>query len=78
LRIVYSTKIVTPTEYEPTEFYYTLQPDILLGTEYYVGSLYDPPGDWEFVAVTGTQDGTNLNVEGVNIGNPVGIAISRS
>jgi len=25
----------------------------------------DTPGDWEFVAVTGTQDGTNLNVEGV-------------
>ncbi|MBN2541892.1 gliding motility-associated C-terminal domain-containing protein [bacterium] len=65
LRIIYSTKIVTPSEYEPTEFYYTLQPDIFLDTEYYVGSLYDPPSSWEFVAVTGTQDGTNLDVDGV-------------
>ncbi|MBN2541884.1 hypothetical protein JXI42_03380 [bacterium] len=61
-RIMYNAKIVTPSEYEPTEFYYTLQPEFLLGTEYLVGSLYEPPAAWEFVAVTGTRDRTNLIV----------------
>ncbi len=65
VRAVYSIKIVTPTEYEPTEYAYCLLPSELLGTEYYVASLYTPASSDEYVGFVSTADGNDIYVNGV-------------
>lgn len=61
---LYSMKITTATEYEPTEYYYCLLPSDLLGTDYYISSMHTPAVSHEYIGFTSTADGNTVRVNG--------------